>query len=182
MVGARGRPLPWLRSAAALLFVSLLSACVPATSDLLFRQDTRLRFATPQPRHEVKLPVRLTWEIKDFRVVEPASEPPRRDAGYFAVFVDRVPIRPGQTLEAVAKDDQACLKSPTCPDRTYLEQRQVYTTTATSLTLAQVYPFAHTHDRLQLHTATVVLMDASGHRIGESAWEIQFRLRQKVFR
>jgi hypothetical protein len=164
-----------------ILATALCSGCAPSRSQLLFRQDTRLHFSSPKQRSEVKLPVTLRWTMRSFDAVGAGLGPPRRDAGYFAVFVDRTPVRPGETLEAVAKGDPACLKSPTCPDQLYLEQRQVYTTTASSLTLTQVYPFTHTHGRLQLHTATVILLDERGHRIGESAWEIQFKLRQKVY-
>jgi hypothetical protein len=31
-------------------------------------------------------------------------------------------------------------------------------------------------EKLQQHSITVVLMDTSGHRIGESAWELDVRM------
>jgi hypothetical protein len=155
----------------------LLTGCgITHLQDLSFRVDNRLHFTTPKARTKVHQPVRLAWTIHDFRIAAPASEPPSRDAGYFAIFVDRTPIEPGQTMRAVAGNDPSCKHDPNCPDTTYLQQHEVYTTTELSMTLPQIPNVVGDREKVQHHTVTVVLMDTSGHRIGESAWQIDFRI------
>src|SRR4051794_34070678 len=158
--------------ASALAFA--VSGCVNV-GQLQFRQDHRLHFVTPESRAEVKTPVTLRWHMDDFRVAGPGSQPPSKDSGYFALFVDRTPIKPGQSLDAVAHGDSYCRVQDGCPNRHYLAQRQVYTTTDTSFTLRQVLPLMSNKDHVQLHEVDVVLLDTSGHRIGESAWYREFK-------
>lgn len=102
---------------------------------------------------------------------------PGKDRGYFAIFVDRAPVRPGQTLLVLA--DKSCRTTPGCFNPQYLAERGVYTTTSTSITLQQVASL-NSYQQVQLHEVTVVLMDTSGRRIGESAWYIDFRLPRPV--
>jgi hypothetical protein len=155
----------------------LLSGCgITHLQDLSFRVDKRLHFTTPKARTKLHQPVQLAWTIHDFRVAPLGSEPPSRDAGYFALFVDRTPIRPGQTVRAVVSGDPSCKRDPKCPDATYLEQHEVYTTTQLSMTLPQIPNVVGDKEKIQHHTVTVVLMDTSGHRIGESAWQLDFRI------
>ena len=165
------------RGALVLVAATLLSGCgITHLQDLRFRVDNRLHFTTPKDRSKLHQPVRLAWTIRDFRVAAFGSEPPSRHAGYFAIFVDRTPIRPGQTMRAVANGDQPCLRNPKCPDASYLAQKQIYTTTDLSMTLPQIPNLSFVRDKIQHHTVTVVLMDTSGHRIGESAWQLDFRI------
>ena len=144
--------------------------------DLSFRVDNRLHFTTPKARTKVHQPLTVAWTIHDFRVAPAGSEPPSKDAGYFAVFVDRTPIQPGQTMRAVADGDTSCKHDPKCPDAAYLAQHEVFTTTATTLTLPQIPNVLGSTDKVQSHTITVVLMDTAGHRIGESAWQLDVRI------
>src|SRR5947209_1725407 len=161
------------RAALTLAGAVLLSGCgITHLQDLSFRVDNRLHFTTPKARTKLHQPVRLAWTIRDFRVAAPGSEPPSRDAGYFAVFVDSTPIKPGQTMRAVANGDHSCERDPKCPDTAYLEQHEVYTTTQLSMTLPQIPNVIGDREKIQHHTVTVVLMDTSGHRIGESAWQL----------
>lgn len=165
----------------AVAVAPLLAGCgLTHLADLNFRVDDRLHFTSPADRALVPHSFTVTWTIDDFRVAAPHSEPPSRDAGYFAVFVDRAPVRPGQTLDAVASDDPTCEQDPTCPDRAYLRDRQVYVTTDPSVRLRQVPDQAAKEDT-QLHAVTVVLLDTSGRRIGESAWELDVRIRKVGF-
>jgi hypothetical protein len=145
-------------------------------SDLNFRVDDRLHFTSPKDRATVGRPLTVTWTIRDFRIEGPGSTPPSKDAGYFAAFVDRAPIKPGQTLRVIGKGDPVCENDPKCPDTAYLNAHHVYTTTGTRLRLTQIPTILGDRERLQLHTITVVLMDTAGHRIGESAWELDVRL------
>lgn len=173
-----------MRSSARWRRLALLAVLAVATSgcglthlnDLNFRVDDRLHFLTPKSRSLVHAPVTVSWTIRDFTVAAPGSAPPSRHAGYFAVFVDRAPIRPGQTLKAIGSGDLSCERDPKCPDTTYLNDHRVYTTTATQLRLPLISDILGDHESLQMHSVTVVLMDTAGHRIGESAWELDFRM------
>ncbi len=150
-----------------------LSGCVP--QGLAFRVDERLTFLAPENRSAVTLPVTLDWEIRDFDVVDPGSEP-REDAGYFAVFVDRSPVPPNESLRWLARKDNSCREDDGCPDQEYLNARGVYPTTETELVLAQLPRTSDREDRKERHRAVVVLLDAEGKRIGESSFEILFDL------
>jgi hypothetical protein len=165
------------RAALALAGVVLLSGCgITHLQDLSFRVDNRLHFTAPKARSKTHQPVLVAWTIRDFRVAAPGSEPPSRDAGYFALFVDRTPIKPGQTMHAVASGDPSCKRDPKCPNAAYLAQHEIYTTTDLSMTLPQIPNVLGDKEKVQHHTVTVVLMDTSGHRIGESAWQLDFRI------
>lgn len=164
-----------LATAVALLgLCGVLSGCIP--EGLAFKVDERLTFRSPEDRSTVTLPVKLDWEIEDFEVVPPGKGEPRKDAGYFAVFVDGSPMPPGKDLRWIARKDNSCRADDGCPDEEYLEARGIYTTTDTELVLDQL-PRTTSDDegeRRERHRATIVLLDASGTRIGESAFEIAF--------
>jgi len=147
-----------------------LSGCVP--QGLAFKVDDRLTFQSPEDRATVKLPVTLDWDIRDFEITEPGGEP-RKGAGYFAVFVDSSPMPPGKPLSWIASKDNSCRKSDGCPDEEYLLARGIYTTTDTELVIEQL-PRSLDEDRRERHRATIILLDASGTRIGESAFEVAF--------
>jgi len=165
------------RCAAALAALVTVSGCgITHLQDLNFRTDDRLHFVSPEPRSTNKQPVTITWTMDNFRVAAQGSEPASRDAGYFAVFVDQTPIKPGHTMDDVAKGDPFCQRSPTCPDKHYLADHRVYETTNTSIKLPLIPNITGSKAKLQLHAITVVLMDTSGHRIGESAWELDIRI------
>ena len=151
---------------------ALLSGC--STDGLAFRVDERLTFVTPEDRATVPLPVTLDWEIRDFEVTGPGG-PVRDDAGYFAVFVDRTPMPPGEPLRWLARDDRDCLRDEACPDAEYLSARGVYTTEDTRLVLTDLARTGDDDER-ERHRATVVLLDAQSRRIGESAFEIAFEI------
>jgi hypothetical protein len=155
---------------ALLALCGALSGCVP--QGLAFRVDERLTFSAPEDRASVRLPVRLAWDIRDFEITPPGGEP-REDAGYFAVFVDTTPMPPGKPLRWLARNDNSCREDSGCPDQEYLEARGVYTTTETELVLEQL-PRSADEERRERHRATIVLLDATGSRIGESAFEIAF--------
>lgn len=170
--------MPDRRPATALLLVGLcavLSGCVP--QGLAFRTDTRLTVVEPEDRTEVTLPVTIDWDIRDFEIVEPGADVDDSDdgeAGYFAVFVDTTPMPPGKPLRWIARDDTSCREADGCPDAEYLAARGIYTTTETELVLDQLPRSAGDDDRRERHRATIVLLDASGTRIGESAFEVAF--------
>lgn len=158
------------RGVAVAAVCAALVGCVP--QGLAFRVDDRLTFRAPEDRSTVRLPVTLDWDIRDFRITEPGSGEPREGAGYFGVFVDASPMPPGRDLGWIARDDSDCRPDDGCPDEEYLSARGVYTTTDTELFLEQL-PRGD-EGRRERHRATIVLLDSSGTRIGESAFEIAF--------
>lgn len=165
------------RCAAPFVALLVLSGCgLTHLQDLQFRVDKRLHFVSPKARTTVHQPVTISWTMSDFTVAAPGSQAPTRDSGYFAVFVDQSPVKPGHTLKDVGKGDAFCEQDPSCPDRTYLRNHFVFTTTATSIKFPVIPNVAGDKSKDQLHTFTVVLLDTSGHRIGESAWELDLRI------
>ena len=162
---------------AGALAVALSSCGLTELENLNFRVDDRLEITAPEARALVKQPVTVSWTMRDFTIQAPGSAPPSRDAGYFAVFVDQTPIKPGESLEAVASGDRACEIDPKCPDTVYLREHLVYTTTKTSLRIPPIANGAGTDD-IDRHSITIVLLDTAGRRIGESAWQVDVRIRK----
>ena len=153
------------------LLAFLLAACSVTNVSLV--NDHRLVFLTPASRAHLHLPVTLRWSMSG------QGARPTTTAGsgtYFAVFVDRPPVEPGQTLRAVAQDDLSCRRTPGCPDAAYFSARQIYTTSSESIVLDRVDDLADNRQQEQLHEATVVLMGPGGRRAGESAWYRDFWL------
>lgn len=146
---------------------------------LAFKADERLTITAPRDRAEVSLPVSARWTVRDFDVTGPtgASEP---NAGYFGVYVDRAPQPPGERFAWFAKDDKQCIPSDGCPDAEYFADRGVFSTSETSFTIESLpsnLPLGST--RRELHELTVVLLDGTGRRIGESSWFTQFQLKRE---
>lgn len=176
MVRPGWRGIPLLAAAA----LALSGCALPNVQEMNFRVDNRLQFLSPKARSEPAQPVTLRWRMRDFTVAGPGAGPVSPDRGYFAIFVDRQPIKPGQTMAAVAAGDQFCVHTAGCPNAAYLAQRQVYTTTGTSYTLPVIAALPDDNDAVQLHTVVIVLMNTAGHRIGESYWELDVRLRNQA--
>jgi hypothetical protein len=158
--------------------VGALGGCTNV-SLLQFHVDHYVKFVAPESRAKLTVPVTLRWKLDGFRVAGPDSgEPPSKDAGFYALFVDRAPIKPGQTLAAVGGDDPSCAASDACLKRSYLADHQVYWTTDLSFTLRQVPSLSDNRDNWQLHEVTIVLLDTSGRRIGEHAYFRDFQLKR----
>jgi len=123
------------RCAALLALVPLTGCGLTHLQDLNFRVDDRLHFLSPEPRALVHPPLTVRWTMDDFTIVRPGSAPPSRDAGYFAVFVDRAPVKPEETLDVVGNGDPTCERDPRCPNTRYLHEHYVFATTQTHLRL-----------------------------------------------
>jgi hypothetical protein len=156
--------------------VLALSGC--AINGLSFRIDDRLQILRPADREAVSLPLTIEWDISDFEVTGPdGSDDPHR--GYFGVFVDRAPQPPNETVEWFAKDDESCRPADGCPDEQYLADRGVHTTTDTEFVIETLPPPPTDQaDRRELHEVTIVLLDGSGRRIGESAFTAEFEVQR----
>lgn len=147
------------RSAAVMLVAGVLTTS--CSTQVAFRVDDRVSFTTPKDRATVSLPLRLDWDVRDF-------------TGSFAVFVDQAPVPPGKPLAYIARKDTRCKRSAGCPDKEYLASQGVYTTNSTDLMIERLPRDTKHPDRRERHRAVVVLLDAAGKRIGESAYEIAF--------
>lgn len=147
------------------------AACVP--QGLSFRVDNRVKIISPRRDATLSLPFTLRWTVKNFHVVQPGS-PSDASAGYFAVFIDATPMRPGQKLDAIAKGDVTCQRVAGCPNASYYAGRGIYTTTNTQFVVSKL-PDASTG---KAHRATIVLLNSAGRRIGESAFRVDFQLKE----
>jgi hypothetical protein len=155
----------------------LLSGCVQ--QGLAFRVDKRVSIVAPEARSEVTLPVTVRWTVRDFDVVDPGTTGAGGSrAGYFGVFVDGSPQPPGKTLAWIARKDRTCRASDGCPDAEYLAVRHIFSTSQTQITFEQLPRPSNTNQK-ERHNVTIVLLDGSGRRIGESAFSIDFTLKRK---
>ena len=165
-----------------LALVAILGALVlmPACSThVAFKQDHRLQFVYPRDRQKVTLPMTVRWTIDDFHVTGPTPTTLPK-AGYFAVFVDRSPQPPGEALTWFARNDRSCKRTPTCPDTAYFNRHDIYTTTDTTFALNVVKAPPSGSKGKDVHDVTVVLLDGTGRRIGETAFNVSFEVpRQK---
>ena len=133
-----------------------------------FRDDDRVDITAPRDRQHVAAPLTVRWTTKGLTLGEEGGP------AQFAVFVDRAPIHPGQSLRAVG--DDACRRTPGCPDESYLRDRYIFLTRGTSLTL-DTLPAKSGPNRTgakDAHDVTIVLVDAEGRRAGETAWTRSF--------
>lgn len=161
---------------ACTLVMAALSGC--AVQGLAFQVDDRLEILSPADREKVRLPVTVTWEIRDFEVTGPdgSTDP---ESGYFGVFLDRAPPPPGETVEWVAKDDRSCHPRDGCPSKQYLAERGIFTTTEEQFVLKSLPPPTDDQTRRrEFHEVTIVLLDGSGRRIGESAFTSEFEVKR----
>jgi hypothetical protein len=159
----------------ALLCGLSLAGC--AAGQLQFRSDHRLTFLSPPARHRVEVPVTISWTMRDFHPTG-LDGSRRHDRGAFAVFVDRAPMPVGKDLRWIGRKDTSCRRDPRCPDSKYLEDHGVLVTTDTSVTLA-VLPSSPAGRGDEQHFVNVVLLDGTGHRIGESAWYRPFTSKRR---
>lgn len=172
----RGSP-TWSRSAAALLIL-LVAAPACGVRGLDFVKDERLTITAPRDRAEVTLPLTVRWKVRDFEVTGPDGRA-RPDAGYFGVFVDRAPQSPQRTLESLAEDDPLCEGNPSCPDEAFLANLNVHSTTDTTFEIERLpAPGSAAPRRREFHEVTIVLLNGTGARIGESAFTIQFEVKR----
>jgi hypothetical protein len=152
-----------------LLILAVASAFLSAscgTDGLAFRDDERISFVTPLDRAQVRLPVELRWES--------ALAAPGDGGPYFVVFVDREPMRPGNTIATVV--DESCRRDPNCPDLDYLKDRGIYLVDTPDVRLETI-PDRRSGNRTgakESHEAVVVLVDGDGRRIDEAAWSLDF--------
>jgi hypothetical protein len=148
----------------------LVTGC--AVHGLDFQSDGRVSFVTPKDRATLALPFKVQWTAD----VNLADDPGNNDRiRSFAVLVDRVPPPPGDTLASMFANDDSCRTTASCGDPKYLATRGIRVTTATDISVDQVYSDAREH-RPQWHTVTIVFLDGAQRRVGESAFRLDFKL------
>lgn len=171
-----------LRSLAAAGLVALIAAGATACSSLdglRFTNDHRLTLLEPTASSTVTLPFTVSWRVRDFTPVkiglgDPAQQPaPTPDAGYFAIFVDRAPMPPGQDLKSLVSDDSSCVSRPDCPTPGYLAGRDIFITDQTSYSVQSIQSTSATAS----HELSVVLLDSHGRRIGDSSWFVSVNVK-----
>ncbi|TMC47774.1 MAG: hypothetical protein E6J14_14555 [Chloroflexi bacterium] len=138
---------------AFLLFLAALAALqLTGCEQYLFRQSDRIRVVSPQTYSTVREPLTIRWQARDFT--------PPRD-GSFAVFVDRDPMPPGESLDYFSRDDR---------DRIHvLDQTWLHIDVLSPQ--VGVDPAEQHH-----HDVTIVLLDSRGARIGEYAGFTEFNV------
>ena len=134
-----------------------------------------MHFVYPHNRQKVTLPITVRWTVDQFNVTGPTATAAER-AGYFAVLVDRSPQPPGQPLTWFARNDRSCRRVATCRDTAYLNRHDVYPTTDTTFPLSAVRAPPSGSKGKNLHDVTVVLLDGTGRRLGETAFNLTFEL------
>lgn len=167
-----------MRAAQALIIVSLiLQAC--SFQGLNFIEDERLRITAPSDRAQVRIPMTIEWEVTDFEITGPDGSDVD-DAGYFAVFLDRAPQLPGETVQVLIDEeleqDAGCRRDPECPDARYLAGIGIYLAEETGLVIERLNDPSPQSDRREMHVATIVFLNGKGERIGESAFRVDFEV------
>jgi len=156
-------PVPVLAGALALCLALFALLAAPG---LAFSSDDQLRMVAPVELERVEGEVVVRWKVSD-EVARLVGE--RR--AFFAVFVDRAPIAPGESLASLA--DDGCRRAPACPDRAWLAERNVHVSLVSAVRLP-VLPARGWGRGGTGHEATVVLMRSDGVRRGEAADSVRF--------
>lgn len=169
------QPRKLVTSTLTLLLLATSAGCT--FSHLDFVQDRRVSILTPHNRATVQLPVTVRWSVRDFDITGPGAGDTGA-AGYFLLLIDTTPQPPGHPLRWLAHGDRLCLATPGCPDAAWLARHQIFTTTKTSFTIRTLAPrMSSDLGGPNRHQVTIVLLDPSGHRIGETAFTVTFQLR-----
>ena len=164
------------RAAAAVLILVATVGC--QLDQLQFRSDDRLSFTAPQARHRVTAPVTVSWKMDDF-TPSGLDGSQSKDSGVFAVFVDKAPMPVGKDLKWLFRKDNGCRHDARCPSAQQLADSGVLLTTDPSVTI-DVLPQVGRGRGDEQHFVNVVLLDGTGHRIGESAWYLPFTSKRRT--
>ncbi len=155
-----------------LAVVAAASSC--AVHGLEFMTDDSVAITSPLNRADVQPPFTISWRVRAASLAGQIAD--GRQPGYFAVFIDRTPVRPGQNLKVLT--DHVCQQTPGCPSPAYLAQLNVYLTGGMSLTvttLPNLVPAGARPNKLDyLHQATIVIVNRQLQRIGEASFSVNF--------
>lgn len=156
------------RLAIVMLLTLFVGGC--GLDGLQFVADERVRWVT-EDRLVTTLPLELSWALDGYDLVG-ADGSRRDDAGYVAIFLDREPQPPSTTLDLLAERDDDCQADPSCPDQAWFHDHGIYPVTdGTTLQIDHIRPPVD-EGRRETHDLTLVLLDGTGRRQGESAFRI----------
>lgn len=159
--------------------VLLATAC--QTYGMSFTRDTRIAVVSPRPRQILDLPVVVRWRVSSELLSTIRASDGEK---YFAVFVDRAPIGGGKDIADMV--DRQCRRTPGCGDEQWFNDRGVYFTHRTAVTVRDVEDrrVDRAREDKDLHRATVVVMRRAeernletlfdGTRDGEGAVSVEF--------
>lgn len=157
------------RSIALVGSVFLVAVLLSACSGLAFIKDTQLKIVYPRNYSTVNLPVTIRWVDHG----APAQNT-------LAVFVDQVPIPPGQSVRYLAQQDPACLSTPGCPNSTWLLQHGVHLVPPGGRSLTLPYLFNNGNPNVRdLHRITIVLFNHARYRVTEASFTVDFFVNRK---
>lgn len=149
----------WCRGAITGMALMLFPSC--AVSGLSFVADTRVDIVQPVENAEVSLPFTIEWTAEDVD-------------GTFAVFFDRSPMRPNQSLQSLVPEGDPCRAEADCPDADWLAGRNVYVTRNTSMEIERLPDLRNNNRTKDRHEVAIVLLDEDGRRSGEFAVTREF--------
>jgi len=164
-------------------FAFLAASC--QTSGMSFTRDTRLSIEAPRSRATLDLPVVVRWKPS---VSLEASMTRSNGDQYYGVFVDRDPVRAGNDISAMV--DTECRRTPGCGTESWFNDRGVYFTRGTSVTLDDLEDKRddRAREKRDLHQVTVVVMRRAENRVlsavidgtrdGEGAETVQFWIKR----
>lgn len=155
-------PIRRFRVAAWLAVFALLSSSC-AVNGLAFRKDTRFSWVSPESGEQVRTPFELAWEMTDYE-------------GIFAVFFDRTPMAPGDTLLDLVPDSDPCRRQATCPDAEWLADEDIFVTAETSVLIQDVRDGSGRGSDRDPKEVTIVLLDETGRRTSETAFVREFTI------
>jgi hypothetical protein len=84
----------------------------------------------------------------------------------------------GKDLRWLFRKDSGCKHDARCPSLQQLADRGVLVTTETSVKI-DVLPQVGQGVGDEQHYVNVILLDGTGHRIGESAWYLPFKSKRR---
>jgi hypothetical protein len=144
----------------AVLLGLLLLAAIPA-GQRAFSADDSVEITSPAALAIVPQPLSVSW---------------RGPTQRYAVFVDVSSIPVGGSLRDLA--DRTCKRQPACqPSPETLQTLGVYVTTGHQVTVTGLVKLhgVGAKQKHPIHTATLVIVDSSGRRVGAAGWRVQFR-------
>jgi hypothetical protein len=153
-----------VRRILALVLCTALTGC--SVQGLAFRKDERLRILNLEDRSSIEIPFDLHFTFD--------GELSADGVAAFGVLVDWTPPPPGRSLASLLDDDPTCRGPAGCPDG-YLERNRIVITTDTTFLLDNVPVGTSRQERRGFHELTIVLVDADGRRLGETAAFARFR-------
>lgn len=138
----------WIAGACAAVWPVTLGACL---EDRSFHDTDRVRFAEPLENDFASAPLIVRWEGKP------------KDTVKWALFLDRVPIQPGTSID----------------DLEVQERQNLWVTEDQEFTIDFVPPRSTSvASRRDRHRLVVIPLDASGERIGEHAASVDLTVVQ----